>query len=134
MTDIAKSRVRFSLRLVLIAFVLLAIGLTAGIKFYNWYFSVPLADAVNEFNRRHAMSVNITWEDELSDSIRRQLPTLESSDEVKNILARIAETRTLPPQAFLDVSTDEWGLNPEIVLVVRRLGRDPFILDVRPKR
>lgn len=88
---------RFRLTFVLIAFVVAAVLLTIGSKLYVWYHAtptMPLADAVREFNSRYASDSVRKHEPpitgrEIVASIRAQLPTLAASQQVKNIFSEI---------------------------------------------
>jgi hypothetical protein len=100
---------------VLISFLLVALGLTFAPRFYQWYYSVPLIDAVKEFNANNLrvgirglavpMPVPFLSDGEVVASISTQLLTLNAPDKVEAILAEIERTHLLPYNAKLSLST-----------------------------
>jgi hypothetical protein len=101
-----RPRLRFGLRSLFWAIAVVALLVWGGGKFYNWYFSVPLGDAVAAFNTRAEsdpvgkLEPRLT-EDEIVVAIQSQLPTLKAGRQVKDIYQRIARTRRLPHAASL---------------------------------
>jgi hypothetical protein len=112
-----RRRFRFGVRTLLVAFVLLALGLTFVPKAYHRFYSVPLADSVASFNERFEWlyddnSEPVLTEREVVDAIRAQLPKFVGPDEAKKELARIARTRMLPIDASLNATSAYRAENP----------------------
>lgn len=113
-------RFRFGIRTLLIVMALLAIIL-AGPRAYDWYYSVPLKEAVDAFNA-HTLAPShlaLLTEGELVASILLHLPTLEASDEVKGALTKTARLKLLPPNAVLSMTTlpgKSYGIDIDLML------------------
>jgi hypothetical protein len=106
---LATSRFRFDVKTMLVIVALLALGLTFAPRIYEWYWSVPLADAVDELNSRYDWLYTekgepVLTEQEVISAIQSKLPTLFSR-ELKEIFSRIVRTHRLPHNASLKVST-----------------------------
>lgn len=100
-------RLRFGLRLLFSAIAMIALLTWGTLKLHDWYTSVPMGDAVATFNARAAddpvgKREPLLTEDEIFASIESQLPSLDASEQVRAIYARIARTKRLPPGAALN--------------------------------
>jgi hypothetical protein len=100
----SKRRMRFSMRALLLVVLVLAITLWAGLEIVERYNSFPLSDAIDNFNTSAQGNIVGKYEPPLTESevitsIKSQLPTLESSEQVKSIYRRIVNTRRLPKGA-----------------------------------
>jgi hypothetical protein len=105
------SVLRFRIITLLAAFVVVSLLLTIGISLYKWYHFVPtmpLADAVADFNaRKFADPVGQDepplTETEVIKSIRSQLPLLHTfHSQLHKICSDIARTKRIPVTATLD--------------------------------
>jgi len=91
----------------LLATTLIVCCLVAGPKLYDWYTSVPLSEAVADFNSvasRHEVGKHeppIT-EKEIVTAIESQLTNLAASAHVKDLYERFVRTHRLPRGARLD--------------------------------
>jgi hypothetical protein len=106
-TNQHKRRWQFGLRFLFLAIAAAAMLIWGTRKVYDWYFSVPLSNAVASFNERAREDPvgklePLLTEDEVISAIESQLPTLKASRQVKEIYGRIARTRRLPARATID--------------------------------
>ncbi|HEX2475192.1 MAG TPA: hypothetical protein VHK01_10615 [Lacipirellulaceae bacterium] len=105
------------MKVLLLAVMVFAIVLTAGMSLYKWYFAVPtipLADAVRAFNTRYAEDPVGKYEPPVTEAeviaaIRAQLPTLQASQQVIAAYSNIARIRRIPQDASLHAITG-WEL------------------------
>jgi hypothetical protein len=101
-------RFRFNLRILLYVVAVFALLLTLGPQLYQWFYSIPLAHSVMEFNARYAdhpvgkFEPPLT-ETEIVDQISARLPNLSASSAVKSVYSSIARTRRIPRDASLDI-------------------------------
>jgi hypothetical protein len=102
-----KLRLRFGLRSLFAATAIVAVAVWSALQIYDWYYSVPLADAVASFNNRAAddpvgkLEPKLT-EDEIVASIQSQLPVLDANHRTKAIYRQIVRNKRLPRSATLD--------------------------------
>jgi hypothetical protein len=104
-----KRAFRFSVKSLLLAVALFAFVLVAGLFIHKWSVAlptIPLADAVTDFNTRHAddpvgKNEPALTEAEVVASITSQLPNLSASMQVKEIYSNIVRTRKIPRDASL---------------------------------
>jgi len=100
-------RWQFGLRFLFLAIAVVALLIWGTRKFRDWYYSIPLADAVASFNARAKedsvgrLEPPLT-EDEVIAAIQSQLPTLDASKQVKTIYREIARTRRIPRRGTLE--------------------------------
>lgn len=85
----------------LLVVLVVALMLWAGPEIYQRVTSIPLIDAIANFNARAQSSSVGKYEPPLTENeviaaIQAQLPTLEASPRVKSIYQKIANTRRLP--------------------------------------
>jgi len=108
-TIVKERRFRFGVKDLLLAVMVFAIVLTAGMSLYKWYFAVPtipLVDAVGAFNSRYADDPigkyePLLTEAEIIAAIRTKLPTLSASKQVIAAYSKIAVTGRIPQDASL---------------------------------
>ena len=101
-----KTQVRFGLRTLVLAIGLVAITIWFGRSVYEWWTTIPLAQAVAVFNEtaREApaeMHGPPITEAEITAAIMSEISALEVSDQVKAIYSQILRTRRIPRTASL---------------------------------
>jgi hypothetical protein len=114
---IPAQRIRFSVRTLLVVVLGVAFLLWGGREAYDRYHSIPLADAVSEFNSQARDSEVGRYEPLLTQSevtsvIRAQLPLASATPEVNAIFRRIGAKERLPKGARFESipeSVDENG-------------------------
>jgi hypothetical protein len=105
----------------LVAFVLLALGLTAGIKFRNWLLYVPLDDLVAEFNARVLPNSPPVTVDEIINYIKKELPELAVSEK-QRLYVHILRTGLVPKNARITYHI-EYGAPIDSAELHLKMGR-----------
>jgi len=107
MRSLTRWRLQFGLRFLFFSIAAVALLIWGSRRLYDWYTSIPLADAVASFNSKaQADSVGRLepplTEDEVVTAIESQLPTLDASRQVKSIYREIVRTRRVPRRGSLE--------------------------------
>jgi hypothetical protein len=103
----SRRRLQFGLRFLFFSVAAVALLVWGARRFYDWYTSVPLADAVATFNAEAQADPVGQLEPPLTEhevvaAIQSQLPTLDASRKVKSIYREIIRTRRVPHRGSLE--------------------------------